>query len=58
MAWCNDPRDKKYNSLVNINEKIKHEKLYRKDNKYDVLIVIDYNLKNLSHSKAVQYLYI
>ena len=45
MAWCNDPRDKKYNSLVNINEKIKHEKLYRKDNKYDVLIVIDYNLK-------------
>ena len=58
MAWCNDPRDKKYNSLVNINEKIKHEKLYRKDNKYDVLIVIDYNLKDLSHSKAVQYLYI
>jgi L,D-peptidoglycan transpeptidase YkuD (ErfK/YbiS/YcfS/YnhG family) len=45
MGWCNDPRDKKYNSLVNINEKIKHEKLYRKDNKYDVLIVIDYNLK-------------
>ena len=45
MGWCNDPKNKKYNSLININENIKHEKLYRKDNKYDILIVIDYNLR-------------
>ena len=45
MGWCNDPKDKKYNSLININGKIKHEKLYRKDNKYDIIIVIDYNLR-------------
>ena len=45
MGWCNDPKNKRYNSLININEKIKHEKLYRKDNKYDILIVIDYNLR-------------
>ena len=46
MGWCNDPLNGKYNSLIKINEKIKHEKLYRKDNKYDILLVIDYNLKN------------
>ena len=22
MGWCNDPTSKKYNSLININEKI------------------------------------
>ena len=37
MGWCNDPLNKKYNSLIKINEKIKHEKIYRKDNKYDIV---------------------
>ena len=45
MGWCNEPTDKKYNSLINTREKIRHEKLYRKDNKYDIVIIIDYNLK-------------
>ena len=45
MGWCNEPTNKKYNSLINTKKKIKHEKLYRKDNKYDILIVINYNLK-------------
>ena len=45
MGWCNEPKSGKYNSLISIKEKIKHERLYRKDNKYDILIVIDYNLK-------------
>ena len=44
MGWCNDPKHKKYNSLINIKEKIKHEKLYRGDRKYDLFIIIDYNL--------------
>ena len=45
MGWCNDPLNKKYNSLIKINGKIKHEKLYRRDSKYDILLVIDYNLR-------------
>ena len=45
MGWCNDPLNKKYNSLIKVNKKKKHEKLYRKDNKYDILVVIDYNLR-------------
>ena len=44
MGWCNDPKNRKYNYLINIKSKIKHEKMYRRDNKYDLLIVLDYNL--------------
>jgi len=45
MGWCNDPLSKKYNTQIEINEKVKHERLYRKDSKYDILLVINYNLK-------------
>ena len=45
LGWCNDPLSEKYNSLVKINKKIKCEKLFRKDNKYDIFLVISYNFK-------------
>jgi L,D-peptidoglycan transpeptidase YkuD (ErfK/YbiS/YcfS/YnhG family) len=45
MGWCNDPKNKKYNQEIIINKDILHEKLYRKDHKYDYLIVIDFNIK-------------
>ena len=44
MGWCNDVRfPKKYNKLIKIKKKIKHEKLKRKDQKYDFFIPIKYN---------------
>ena len=47
MGWCDDiNQPKKYNQLIKINNKIKHEKLKRGDNKYDLLIPISYNRKN------------
>ena len=46
MGWCNDVRfPKKYNRLIKINKKYKHEKLKRKDYKYDLIIPIKYNFK-------------
>ena len=46
MGWCDDLKNKKkYNKLINTKEKLKHEKLYRYDCKYDLLIPIKYNLK-------------
>ena len=46
MGWCDDTRfPKKYNKLLKIDKKIKHEKLNRKDFKYDFLIPIKYNFK-------------
>ena len=47
MGWCDDPISKKYNRLIKTSNKIKHEKLYRRDNKYDILIELDYNLKKI-----------
>ena len=46
MGWCDDVNfPKKYNKLIKIDKKIKHEKLKRKDYKYDLLIPIKYNFK-------------
>ena len=46
MGWCDDIRfPQKYNKLFKINKKIKHEKLKRKDHKYNLLIPIKYNFK-------------
>ena len=44
MGWCNDINyKKKYNKLIKINNNIRHEKLFRKDYKYDLFIPIKYN---------------
>ena len=44
MGWCDDKDyPKKYNQLINVNDKIGHEKLFRKDHKYDLLIPIKFN---------------
>ena len=44
MGWCDDPFDlRNYNKLIKLNKRIKCEKLYRKDYKYDLLIPIKYN---------------
>ena len=46
MGWCNDIRyPKKYNKLLKIKKSINHEKLKRKDFKYDLIIPIKYNFK-------------
>ena len=46
MGWCNDIRfPKKYNKLFKIEKTVKHERLKRKDYKYDLLIPIKYNFK-------------
>ena len=45
MGWCNDPKSKFYNHKIKIAKGIKHEKLFRKDHKYNCLLVINYNIK-------------
>ena len=46
MGWCDDVRfPKKYNKLIKVEKKIKHEKLKRNDYKYDLLIPIKYNFE-------------
>ena len=53
MGWCDDINfPKKYNKLIKIERNIKHEKLHRKDNKYDLLIPIKYNFKKTITGKG------
>ena len=48
MGWCDDlSNPEKYNKLIKTSKKIKHEKLKRKDDKYNLLIPIKYNFKNV-----------
>ena len=44
MGWCDDKTNiKKYNKLIKVSKKIKHEKMYRRDSCYDLVIPIKYN---------------
>tara|TARA_Y100000816_G_scaffold215540_1_gene160758 strand:- start:155 stop:649 length:495 start_codon:yes stop_codon:yes gene_type:complete len=46
MGWCDDVKNKKYyNKLTKSSKNIRHEKLFRRDYKYDFLIPINYNTK-------------
>ena len=45
MGWCDDVDSNFYNRLINTNKKVRHEKLFRKDSKYDLVIPIKYNFE-------------
>ncbi len=47
MGWCDDPYNKNYNKEIILDKKNRGEKLFRKDNTYDILIVIEYNTKKI-----------
>ena len=52
MWWCDDPLVKSYNKEILIKKKIKFEKLYRRDDIYDYLVVINYNTKKIIPNKG------
>ena len=54
MGWCDDPNSRHYNKLIKIKKNLKssYEKLYRKDSKYDLFILIKYNYKKVKKNKG------
>ena len=52
MGWCDDIKSKKYNKLISFPFKYSAEKLWRKDNIYDVAIVLNYNLNPVKKNKG------
>ena len=52
MGWCDDPNSKNYNQLINLPTKYTYEKLYREDNVYDLLIVLNYNIRPTIKNKG------
>jgi len=52
MGWCNDIKSKKYNQLIKVPTKYSYEKLYRKDNVYDLILVLNYNMNPTIKNKG------
>tara|TARA_B100001175_G_C19124420_1_gene455910 strand:+ start:124 stop:609 length:486 start_codon:yes stop_codon:yes gene_type:complete len=58
IGWCNDSKNKFYNKEIKVNKNLKFEKLYRKDNKYDYLIVINYNEKRIPNRGSAIFIHL
>ena len=52
MGWCDDPNSKNYNKLINLPSKYSHEKLFKKNNIYNVIVVLNYNMKPIIKNKG------
>jgi L,D-peptidoglycan transpeptidase YkuD (ErfK/YbiS/YcfS/YnhG family) len=52
MGWCDDPKSKKYNQLIKLPTNYSHENLYRRDNIYDLILVLNYNMKPTIKNKG------
>jgi len=52
FGWCDDVKSKFYNKPIKTNINVRHEKLYRNDKKYDLLIPIEYNSKRPKKNKG------
>ena len=52
MGWCDDPRSIYYNKLINLPFKYSAEKLYRTENTYDIIFVLNYNMRPIIKNKG------
>ena len=52
FGWCTDNKSNLYNKRIINKKELKHEKLFRKDYKYDLLIIISYNRKKIIKDKG------
>ena len=52
MGWCNDSQSQKYNQLIKLPARISYEKLYKKENVYDIVLVLNYNMKPIIKNKG------
>jgi len=52
MGWCDDSRSKRYNKLVKLPYNYRCEKLYKKENVYDIILVLNYNMNPTIKNKG------
>ena len=52
MGWCDDSRSKEYNKLIKLPFNYSHEKLYKKENIYDIILVLNYNMNPIKKNKG------
>ena len=52
MGWCNDPKSKDYNKLIKLPSSYSYEKLYKKEQTYDIIIVLNYNMNPIIKNRG------
>ena len=52
MGWCDDPKSRKYNQPIKLPSKYSHEILYRRDDIYDLILILNYNMKPTIKNKG------
>ena len=58
MAWCDDPKNKKYNEEIKVSNKSLKENLHRKDHKYDYIISISHNEKKIFNKGSAVFIHL
>ena len=52
MGWCDDPKSNYYNKIVKLPFVYSHERLYKKENTYDIILVLNYNMNPVIKNKG------
>ena len=52
IGWCDDPNSHFYNQQISLPNKFSHEKLYRNDSLYDLILVLNYNVNPIIKNKG------
>ena len=52
MGWCDDPKSNQYNKLIKLPFAYNHEKLFKKENIYDIILVLNYNMNPTKKNKG------
>lgn len=52
MGWCDDSNSDDYNKLITLPNNFHHEKMYRDDNLYNIVVVLGYNDDSVIKNKG------
>ena len=52
IGWCDDSNSKDYNKIIKLPTTYSFERLYKKENIYDIILVLDYNMKPVIKNKG------
>ena len=58
MAWCDDPKHKKYNEEIKTYDKKNKERFYRIDHAYDYIISINYNKQKIPNKGSAIFIHL
>ena len=58
MAWCDNPKHKKYNEEIKTLNRNLKENLYRKDHKYDYIISISHNNRKIPDKGSAVFIHL